>query len=167
MTFWQAVFTCFEKYFDFEGRAERREFWFWFLFTWAGSIATGIMDAAIYDTSIEEVGLFGALFLIATFCPNLAVMVRRFHDINRSGWWILWFILIYIGVVVVMFGIGGLVGGSAGGFFFFLGGLGAVGVFIWWVVWMATKGTAGHNHFGAPPIAATPENPEPPTNPFA
>jgi uncharacterized membrane protein YhaH (DUF805 family) len=62
------------------------EFWYWVLFVLA-SIAGGLIDIALFgldgSSAIESpVGL-------ALFLPGLAVSVRRLHDLDRSGWWVL------------------------------------------------------------------------------
>ena len=94
MTFSQAVASCFSKYATFSGRARRAEYWWWCLFQSIGWAGAGIADALIFD--IEGGNLIHALetpietiFLMATCLPGLAVSVRRLHDINRSGWWLL------------------------------------------------------------------------------
>ncbi len=77
MGFLEAVQTClFRKFANFEGRASRAEYWWFFLFAFLLSM----LGAA-----------FGPLiFVVAAvlFVPNLAVTVRRLHDTNRTGWWI-------------------------------------------------------------------------------
>ena len=86
-----SVINCFRKYFDFESRSSRKEFWFWQLFRI-------LMFLSI--TYIESLGLNG-LLLISNFIfiiPEIAVSIRRLHDINKSGWWILLTITI-IGII--------------------------------------------------------------------
>ena len=86
-----SVISCFNKYFDFDSRSSRKEFWFWQLFRI-------LMFLSI--TYIESLGLNG-LLLISNFIfiiPEIAVSIRRLHDINKSGWWILLTITI-IGII--------------------------------------------------------------------
>ena len=86
-----SVISCFRKYFDFESRSSRKEFWFWQLFRI-------LMFLSI--TYIESLGLSG-LLLISNFIfiiPEIAVSIRRLHDTNRSGWWIL-LTLTIIGII--------------------------------------------------------------------
>lgn len=77
-----SVINCFNKYFDFDTRSSRKEFWYWQLFRI-------LMFLSI--TFIESLGLNGLLFIsnFIFIIPEIAVSIRRLHDINKSGWWIL------------------------------------------------------------------------------
>ena len=77
-----AVKLGFQRYFDFSGRSSRAEFWWWLLFNALGGIGAFIIDAAAGSAPTIQ-----TLFSIALFIPNLAIGVRRLHDINKSGWW--------------------------------------------------------------------------------
>jgi uncharacterized membrane protein YhaH (DUF805 family) len=90
MNFVDAIKICFSKYADFKGCASRPEFWWWFLFTVAASLALRVIGR----------NLSGA-FSIATLLPSFAVGARRLHDIDRSGWWQLLYFLPIIGWVVL------------------------------------------------------------------
>ena len=86
MTFSEAIQTCIkEKYMDFEGRADRSEYW-WFVL-----LQMGLMSVCSLLVQFSpNVGLIlRTIVSLALFLPGLAVLVRRLHDINRSGWWIL------------------------------------------------------------------------------
>ena len=78
MTFGESISTCFSKYAAFDGRASRSEYWWWFLFTFLASAATGIISETL-----------SALFSLAVLLPSLAVGARRLHDTNRSAWFLL------------------------------------------------------------------------------
>lgn len=73
-----------EHYIDFNGRASKAEYWWFFLFNFLVGIAAMVIDKIL---STDE--LFNALVTLALFLPGLAVFVRRMHDTGRSGWWIL------------------------------------------------------------------------------
>ncbi len=75
MTFGESIKTCFSKYADFEGRATRSEFWWWMLFVFLASAATGIVSEVL-----------SGVFSLAVLLPNLAAGARRLHDTDRSGW---------------------------------------------------------------------------------
>src|ERR1700688_3499583 len=77
MSFSQAVRTCLNKYTDFSGRASRSEYWWWALFYFIGWLITIVFGKVVF------------LWEIALFIPSLAVGVRRMHDSNHSGWWII------------------------------------------------------------------------------
>jgi uncharacterized membrane protein YhaH (DUF805 family) len=87
MTFGQAISSCYSKYVTFSGRAARSEFWFFYLFNILGVIVTLIVDGVL---GLHLVGIYGPFYLVfalASILPTLSVIVRRLHDIDRSGWW--------------------------------------------------------------------------------
>ncbi len=100
MNFWQAIASGFRNYVTFSGRAVRSEYWFWVLFTVLATLAAGILDAAIFPNS--SVSPLTSVFDVATFLPGLAVSIRRLHDIDRTGWWIL-IALTLIGVFLLIY----------------------------------------------------------------
>ena len=85
-----------KKYAVFNGRARRKEFWYFLLFDSIFEIAFIVADVVVADLTMEPVSSWaieyglGFLYVWATFIPFLAVSVRRLHDIDRSGWWALW-----------------------------------------------------------------------------
>jgi uncharacterized membrane protein YhaH (DUF805 family) len=86
-TFGEAIKVCISKYVDFSGRASRSEFWYFILFTLTGSFVTGFIDGILFP--YNELALMESLFSLMVFLPSIAVSIRRMHDINRVGWWIL------------------------------------------------------------------------------
>ncbi|HZQ13281.1 MAG TPA: DUF805 domain-containing protein [Pseudolabrys sp.] len=102
MNFGEAIKSGFTHYVTFSGRAARSEFWYWTLFAVLLSLAAGIIDRGIFD--FEEsttTGVFGPLVSLALFLPGLAVSVRRLHDLDRSGWWLL-LVLTLVGVILLL-----------------------------------------------------------------
>jgi uncharacterized membrane protein YhaH (DUF805 family) len=95
MTFSEAVKSGFDHYTTFTGRASRPAYWWWFLFSILVGIAANIIDAIIGSS-----GVISGLAALALLLPGLSVSVRRFHDINRSGWWILIFIVPIVGFIL-------------------------------------------------------------------
>ena len=90
MSFGDSITNCLtNNYVGFSGRASRSEYWFWVLFTILVSLVAGIMDGLIFGT-----GTISSISSILFFLPGLAVLVRRLHDVGRSGWWFLSTILI-------------------------------------------------------------------------
>lgn len=88
------VMAVLKKYAVFTGRARRKEFWMFYLFIFVGVIVAIILDNVL-GTTIESMrykgmgyGLFTILVYLAILIPTLAVVVRRLHDIGKSGWWI-------------------------------------------------------------------------------
>ena len=106
MPFVDALKVCVQKYADFDGRASRSEYW-WF-YVWINLIAIPFMVldfVALFVLGIE-IPVFGSLFQLAYFIPSLSVTWRRFHDSGKSGWNFLWvftiigvFYLIYLTLV--------------------------------------------------------------------
>ena len=93
MTFTQSIKLCFAKYADFNGRAKRPEYWWFFLFVFLLGLVTG---------AVSEV--LNAIVALVTILPSFAVGARRLHDTNRSGWWqLLWLIPIIGWIVVIIF----------------------------------------------------------------
>lgn len=98
-----------KNYVNFSGRARRKEFWMFTLFNYLVTIAlASIMGSAVSDAlisgnmeSLSATGLIGyylyLIYSLAVFLPSLAVAVRRLHDVNKSGWFILINLLPVIG----------------------------------------------------------------------
>jgi uncharacterized membrane protein YhaH (DUF805 family) len=95
MTFSEAVKSGFDHYATFTGRASRPAYWWWFLFGVLVGIAANIIDAII-----GSFGVISGLAGLALFLPGLAVGVRRLHDIDKSGWWILILLIPIVGFVL-------------------------------------------------------------------
>jgi len=82
-----------DNYANFEGRARRSEYWYFYLFnTVIGLVLKGV-DYLIGT----EIGIVGSIYSLAVLVPGLAVLVRRLHDSGKSGWYALLLIFIIIG----------------------------------------------------------------------
>lgn len=105
MDFVTAIKTCLGKYATFKGRASRSEFWYWTLFTWLLSVAAMLVDSAMGGgVSAAEPGMqvVSTIVMLAIWMPTLGVSVRRLHDVNRTGWWIL-LALTVLGAIVLLY----------------------------------------------------------------
>ena len=80
-----AIATCLRKYVVFRGRARRPEYWYWLLFQVLLTILALALDAATVDRTW---GPFHLAVDLGLFLPTVAVMVRRLHDTDTSGWWV-------------------------------------------------------------------------------
>lgn len=101
------MFAPLRKYADFNGRARRSEYWLFFLFYVGVSFVLGIIGGIAMGPSdptqpFSGANILGLLWGLAMFLPSLAVGVRRLHDTNRSGWWILIGIIPLIGAIVLI-----------------------------------------------------------------
>jgi uncharacterized membrane protein YhaH (DUF805 family) len=98
MNFGQAIVSGLRNGVRFSGRATRSEYWYFYLFTFLASIAGEILDNVIGGITHGSLTLFNPLVSLALFIPGLAVEVRRLHDVDRSGWWLLMYFTI-IGII--------------------------------------------------------------------
>ena len=73
-----------KKYADFKGRARRSEYWYFILFS---SIISVILSVA--TSGIGTLKIISSLYTLAVFVPSIAVGVRRMHDVNKSGWFLI------------------------------------------------------------------------------
>lgn len=174
MRFNVAVKTCFRKYARFKGRASRSEYWWFSVFFWLAiclvmgvSLAAGLLSPLLL---LAGMGVTLAV-LLAMFLPALAVTVRRLHDCNLSGWWLL---AAYILPTLLALGLGALMGLPVAGSWEILNNAGsppvqamlrnrpalcalylpqlAAGLILFY--FFIKKGVHGPNRFGPDPLAA-------------
>jgi uncharacterized membrane protein YhaH (DUF805 family) len=164
-----------KRYAQFNGRSRRKEYWMWTLFVILASIVTGILDSVLGlggETALEPgatpngfmyaIGLMGGLlstlFVLATLIPAFAVSVRRLHDVDRTGWWLIVSFLPYLAglALVVRAGSTGSVDGVAivGAILLLVGAIASIVM----LVWFCTSGTVGANRFGPDPMDTSEED---------
>ncbi|TQS71424.1 DUF805 domain-containing protein [Rhodobacteraceae bacterium] len=114
MNFQQSIETCLRhKYARFSGRARRSEFWWFVLFIWVANLILSVIDGLLFGGLsmgaeggsawfISNGGPLSFVFSLAMIIPSLAVAVRRLHDIDRTGWWVLIGLIPLIGAVVLI-----------------------------------------------------------------
>jgi uncharacterized membrane protein YhaH (DUF805 family) len=92
-----------KQYAVFRGRARRPAYWWFFVIYLLISVVLAVVDAIIgqYD-SATGVGLLSGLFGLATLLPAWGLTVRRLHDTDRSGWWLLVTLLPVLGAIVML-----------------------------------------------------------------
>ena len=73
-----------QNYANFEGRARRKEYWMFFLFNLIFSYSLTFLDLFVLKT-----GFINLFYSLAVLLPSIAVVVRRMHDVGKSGWYIL------------------------------------------------------------------------------
>jgi len=194
------IFQPLVKYVDFQGRARRSEFWLWVLFRFlvsavAGTVAMSFMFTALsgvnwqandpqafmgpYMRIMPWINIINLVDL-ALLLPTLAVAVRRLHDINRTGWWLIMPVIVsVVGVIIALIIIFSQVFAAAGSgsnmteaqTFAMLGKVfGSLALFVLlpilvsqivMLVFYVTDGTPTANRFGADPkgrgVIDTPE----------
>lgn len=97
MDFVTAVKTCLQfKYATISGRAARSEYWFFYLFYIIGYIAAVIVD------SVLGMPITTLIFLLGILVPFFCVTVRRFHDLDKSGWFMLIALIPIVGAILML-----------------------------------------------------------------
>jgi uncharacterized membrane protein YhaH (DUF805 family) len=87
-----------KKYAVFGGRAGRQEYWYFVLFNILAYILLSIVAGVIGKIGASLLSLYA----VAVFLPGLAASIRRLHDTNRSGWWLLISAIPLVGPIVVL-----------------------------------------------------------------
>lgn len=91
------------QYADFTGRARRKEYWMFVLINMIISIALIFVDMLVGTLNKElGLGLTSGLYTLAILIPSIAVAVRRLHDTDRSGWWMLIVLVPFLGAIVLL-----------------------------------------------------------------
>ncbi len=94
---------AFKKYAVFSGRSRRKEYWYFVLFNIIVAIVLSLIDMLLGTfSSTSNIGLLSGIYSLAVLIPTIALTVRRLHDIDRSGWWILINLVPFIGSIVIL-----------------------------------------------------------------
>ena len=93
-----------DNYANFSGRARRKEYWMFVLVQTIVMIGLMILDSVLgLDFELQGISIgYGYLYLIGIlvhFIPSLAVVVRRLHDVGKSGWFYFIFLIPIIGII--------------------------------------------------------------------
>ena len=144
-----------KKYAVFSGRAPRAEYWWFYLLIVVAYLVAMIVDSLIGLAILGPYGILTLIVALGVLIPSLAASVRRLHDTNRSGWWLLIVAVPYF-IVGIMAGramASGDTGGmAAAGLFGILALVAAVVI----LIFMVLPGTKGDNRFGPDPYASEP-----------
>jgi uncharacterized membrane protein YhaH (DUF805 family) len=97
-------------YTNFDGRISRQPFWIGTLVLWAASIALSILAGIIVGSASTAMMLIQLVIGLAFLVPSLAVAVKRFHDRDKSGWWVLIIFIPLIGFIWYLVELGFLPG---------------------------------------------------------
>ena len=85
-----------KKYVVFSGRARRKEYWMFTLFSFIVDVVLVVIDSFI------GMQILSGVYALAVLLPTLAVAARRLHDTGRSGWWLLFGIIPVVGWITLL-----------------------------------------------------------------
>jgi len=85
-----------KKYAVFTGRARRTEYWMFVLFNILVILVVGFLD-----NRLGTGGILGVLYSLGVLLPSLGVAIRRLHDTDRSGWWLLICLVPLVGCIIL------------------------------------------------------------------
>jgi uncharacterized membrane protein YhaH (DUF805 family) len=107
MNFGTAIRDFWSNYSNFKSRARRSEYWLIQLFLVLTNLAVAAIDLAMMNGDVDRFianggGIVGLIWIYATITPALAVLIRRLHDTNRSGWWALIGLVPLAGAIVLL-----------------------------------------------------------------
>jgi uncharacterized membrane protein YhaH (DUF805 family) len=161
-TVWQWMIEPLRKYATFSGRARRKEYWWFAVLSAIVTIVAMAVDIAVFG--IDAVATDGRRYVqgvvsLALLLPTQAVLVRRLHDLGRSGWLLLGY---YIAVVVlVAFALKVAAAGDQPQTIWIVllcvMALAVLALGIIMFVWFCQRGTIGDNRFGPDPLAGPEE----------
>ena len=136
-----------KNYTKFDGRANRSEFGYFILFNIVISYAL-VFLAKVVNFNTQEANPILSLYRLAVLVPTIAIIVRRFHDFNKSGWWALTFFATFIPVAAVWI----FSAFTSGWFMLILFVPVVVATLLTYLVWLAVlvikKSTKGANSYG-------------------
>jgi uncharacterized membrane protein YhaH (DUF805 family) len=139
-----------QRYAEVSGRSSRAEFWKWTLsFYFLMLLLVVLIFAARYvsPTASTVLIVIAVIAFIAALMPNIAIQVRRLHDTNRSGYWLL--------ASVVLNGIDRAAGFSQSGVALIVAGSASLIMSLVLLVVYCLPGTPGENDHGPSPYADT------------
>ena len=110
----QWFLKCLTQYADFTGRARRKEYWMFVLFSLLIYFLVAIVLVALSATE-SAINIVIGLLALSLMLPNLAVTIRRLHDTDRSGWWALLSFVPILSLVILVFM---FLDGTSGGYRF-------------------------------------------------
>ena len=108
MDFGTALKAFWSNYSNFKGRSRRSEYWFIELFLVISNVVVAVVDLALMNWDVDRFiangggGIVGLIWILATIVPAIAVLIRRLHDTNRSGWWALIGLVPLAGAIVLL-----------------------------------------------------------------
>lgn len=96
LNFQESISICLKKYFNFKDRASRSEYWYFQL------LVTPIFIWAQFPSNDNQILIIQLILTFGLIIPAIAAGVRRFHDKDKSGWWILISFIPFVGSIIVL-----------------------------------------------------------------
>lgn len=100
-----AYLDAMRHYATFTGRTSRAGFWLYILFYFIIMAVAGILDYAAFGPDMANGGPISGIVSLIHFIPGLAIGVRRLHDIDRTGWWLLIAFTVIGMIVLIIFNV--------------------------------------------------------------
>ena len=153
----EAVTSVFRNYVNFNGRAQRSEFWWFVLFSFVSQFI------------LNFVPIIGSIYSLVLLLPSLAVTARRLHDTDRTAWWMLLYLIPILGFIILVILFFALLGINVFdpwrasdaewgvlGLFFLVWLLGSIAAWVVLLVFQIMPGTVGPNRYGPDPLRLDP-----------
>jgi len=100
MSFMDSIENVFRNFVNFSSRASRSEYWWFQLFFLVALAAADFIDVMMGELAEVPFNWFGTIVFFGLIIPNLAVTVRRLHDLGYSGWFILLVFIPCLGSII-------------------------------------------------------------------
>ena len=98
----EAVKKFFRNYANFNGRSTRADYWWVVLASFLCGFVIGFVFGLMGESGVKLATTVSSLFSLAILVPSLAITVRRLHDINKSGWFILISLIPFVGSIILL-----------------------------------------------------------------
>ncbi len=141
---------------DFKTRSSRQEYWMFVLFNFLFGILARMTDFMLGIVLFvlpngQSVGPVWLVYGMAVLVPLVAVMVRRLHDVGKSGWFVVLLLGALFGIAFLLGGILTYYGDRSEALTTAIMGLSILGMLIWFIVLLATPGVPAPNKWGPNP----------------
>lgn len=144
--FYEYYLGAFRKFTTFSGRARRKEYGWFCVFSFIVGLILGIIDVLVFG---DADGMFSSIYGLVVFIPSLALLVRRVHDFGKSGWFVL--VIIFAPTIALIVALLFIQTSKELGMLFLVIALALFFYFIFLPIFK--KGDKGENAYGSDPKA--------------